>query len=138
MVTTDHETIRRWAEGRDGHPARVRRTGTEHAGRRGGLLRIDFGKPDESLERITWDEFFDAFEENGLAFLYQDKTRGETSRFFKLVDRESVSDKLEDAGGPSSKGASDENDAEDENDDVDAGNGEKKEDEDDDESTDEG
>jgi hypothetical protein len=84
-TTTDHDTIRRWAEARDGHPARVRETGD------GGLLRIDFGEPEERLEEISWDEFFRIFEENRLAFLYQEKLEdGATSRFNKLIDRESA------------------------------------------------
>lgn len=85
--TTDHQTIRRWAEERGGRPAAVRGTG---GGDDPGLLRIDFeGTEPEELERIDWDEFFDKFEEARLAFLYQDKTEsGETSRFFKIVRRD--------------------------------------------------
>jgi len=82
-TTTDHDTIRTWAEARDGHPARVEGSGE------GGILRIDFGEPEERLTPIEWDEFFRIFEENNLAFLYQDKTAdGSTSRFNKLVNRE--------------------------------------------------
>jgi hypothetical protein len=36
-----------------------------------------------------WEEFFEKFEEAGLAFLYQDTLKsGEQSRFFKFVQRE--------------------------------------------------
>lgn len=83
-TTIDHAAIREWAEERDGHPARVK----GRIGRGGGILRIDFGDPEESLEIIPWDEFFDVFEKNGLAFLHQDKIDGKTSRFFKFVRRE--------------------------------------------------
>ena len=39
-------------------------------------------------EEISWEQFFEKFDENKLAFLYQDKTSGgEESRFFKLVKR---------------------------------------------------
>jgi hypothetical protein len=87
IATTDHDTIRRWAEERDGHPACVKGT----RGARGCLLRMDFGPPEESLESLEWDEFFAAFDENNLAFLYQDQTAsGDTSRFAKFVDRDSV------------------------------------------------
>lgn len=35
-----------------------------------------------------WDEFFKIFDDNELAFLYQDKTKeGEVSRFSKFVER---------------------------------------------------
>ncbi|WP_101297922.1 bifunctional DNA primase/polymerase [Halegenticoccus soli] len=85
--TTDHETIRNWVEERNGHPAHVEGTGGDDP----GLLRIDFEDADdgdESLEEISWDEFFEAFEENDLAFLYQEETdEGEESRFCKLVGR---------------------------------------------------
>jgi hypothetical protein len=89
-VTTDHETIRKWAEARGGKPATVKRT---ESGDEPGVLRIDFpgysGK--NSLEDITWDEFFAKFDEKHLAFLYQDKTSGgEESRFFKLVSRDTA------------------------------------------------
>lgn len=83
--TTEHDEIREWVEERDGHPARV-----EGSGEGGdGLLRIDFGEEEENLEEISWDEFFEAFENNDLAFVYQEETsEGETSRFSKLVSRE--------------------------------------------------
>ncbi len=83
--TTDHETIRRWAEERGGKPARVSGTGD---GDDPGVLRIDFAGDEDNLEEISWDEWFEAFEENNLAFLYQEETEGgEESRFSKLVSR---------------------------------------------------
>jgi hypothetical protein len=81
VTTTDHDAIRKWAEARDGHPARVKGQGD------GGLLRIDFGEPNESLERISWDDFFAIFEDNRLAFLHQERTKDGISRFNKFVDR---------------------------------------------------
>jgi hypothetical protein len=84
QTTTDHDEIRAWVEERGGRPSRVkgRDEGT------GGLLRIDFAEKDDNLEEIGWDEFFEAFEDNELAFLHQDKTSsGETSRFNKLISR---------------------------------------------------
>jgi hypothetical protein len=87
--TIDRDEIRRWVEERGGRPARVK--GTEDSGG-GGLLRIDYPgySGGDSLEEISWDEFFDEFDESGLEFLYQDKTKdGEESRFSKIVSRES-------------------------------------------------
>ena len=82
-TTTDHDEIRRWAEERGGRPSVVR-TGQGP----GGILRFDFGEQEESLEEISWDEFFEIFDENNLAFLYQDRTAdGGESRFSKFVDR---------------------------------------------------
>lgn len=85
-TTTDHEEIRNWVEERGGHPAVVK--GTEKGG--SALLRIDYPgfSGDDKLTEITWDEFFEIFDENKLAFLYQEKTAdGELSRFSKLVNR---------------------------------------------------
>ena len=97
-VTTDHEEIQRWVEERGGNPARVK--GTESKGSV-GLLRIDYpGYSGEgTLEKISWAEFFTAFEENGLAFLYQEETKdGKVSRFSKLVERGSEKEKSQAAG----------------------------------------
>jgi hypothetical protein len=79
-TTTDHDEIRKWVEKHGGRPSMVK-TGGE-----GGILRIDFGKPEESLEEVGWDEFFRVFDENELAFLYQ--AEGD-SRFNKFISRDS-------------------------------------------------
>lgn len=80
--TTDHDEIRRWIEDRQGTPSRVKDSGE------GGILRVDFGEPEEALEPIEWDEFFQIFEKSDLAFLHQDKTEdGKLSRFSKFVSR---------------------------------------------------
>lgn len=82
---TDHEQIRKWAEDRGGRPAKVSGVG---AGEGDGILRFDFGEKEPSLEPISWEEFFEIFEENDLALLEQEETRsGETSRFSKFVQR---------------------------------------------------
>lgn len=82
--TTDHDKIRRWAEERGGRPATVRATGDSEA----GILRIDFDPPDEGLQEISWEKFFEKFDKENLVFLYQEKTEdGSTSRFHKFVDR---------------------------------------------------
>lgn len=88
-TTTNHEEIRRWVEERGGHPAAVKST---HKDDDPGLLRIDFpGSGGEGeLEAISWDEFFEKFDEKKLAFLYQDELKsGKESRFSKLVNRDS-------------------------------------------------
>ncbi len=87
-TTTNHEEIRRFVDERGGRPARVRSTGD---GDDPGILRIAYprqgGEPEE-LEEIPWDEWFEKFDENGLAFVYQEETsEGEESRFSKLVSR---------------------------------------------------
>ena len=88
-TTTNHEQIREWVEERGGHPARVKGTDDEGGS---GVLVIDYPgySGTETLEAITWDEFFEGFEENKLAFLYQDD-KEDKSRFSKLVNRDSQS-----------------------------------------------
>jgi hypothetical protein len=88
--TKDHQEIRRWVESRGGKPAAVKGTGGDEDP---GILRVDFpGYGDESsLEAISWDEFFQKFDESRLDFLYQDRTKGgELSRFFKFVRSDQV------------------------------------------------
>lgn len=86
-ATTDHEEIRKWAEERDGRPATVEGTGDGHA----GVLRFQFREGRENLKEISWEEFFEKFEEEGLALLYQEETaRGGESRFFKIVTRDTA------------------------------------------------
>ena len=87
-TTTDHDEIRRWVEEHDGSPASVR--GTEN-GNGAGVLRIDFpgGAGEDQLEHISWDDWFEKFDDEELAFLYQEqKASGEDSTFFKLVSRD--------------------------------------------------
>jgi hypothetical protein len=59
-ITTDHDTIREWAEARGGRPAQV--VGTE------GLLRCDFGEKEDRLRQISWEEFFKKFDESNIQF----------------------------------------------------------------------
>jgi hypothetical protein len=85
--TIDHDEIRRWVEERGGNPATVKRTGDKNEP---GILRIDFPgfSGEGTLEPISWEDFFEKFEEAQLAFLYQEETAdGNTSRFSKLVRR---------------------------------------------------
>ena len=91
-ITTDHDQIRKWAEARGGRPAEVRST---HSKAGAGIIRIEFpGAPnakDDNLEEISWEEFFEKFDESDLALLYQEETAGgERSSFNKLVGRETA------------------------------------------------
>lgn len=97
-TTTNHEQIKQWVEERGGRPAVVKGTPGK---RTSGVLRIDYPgySGEDTLEPITWEEFFEAFEENNLAFLYQDETKdGGESRFSKLIDRDIVEGKAKAAG----------------------------------------
>lgn len=85
-TTIHHETIRQWAEERGGTPAQVKSTGTQQ---QPGVLRIDYPgfTGEDTLEPIEWDTFFEAFEANELAFLYQDDP---DSRFSKFIARDKM------------------------------------------------
>lgn len=96
-TTTNHEEIKRWVEERGGRPAVVKGTPGK---RSGGVLRIDYPgfSGEDTLESITWEEFFEAFEENNLAFLYQEEKKdGAESRFSKLIDRDSAEQRAKSA-----------------------------------------
>lgn len=84
-VTSDHDVIRRWAEDRHAVPATVE--GTEDAGRVGELrLDFDFGNDLEELRQVSWDEWFAAFDERGLEFVFAHAPRpdGSASNEFHL------------------------------------------------------
>lgn len=87
--TTNHDEIRKWAEARNGKPSCVQGTG---GGGDQGVLRLMFPdapqSQDDALQEISWDEFFEKFEESNLALVYQDETAGgQKSNFSKLVSR---------------------------------------------------
>ena len=92
-TTTNHNTIKKWVEARGGTPSRVKGTGTDETDP--GILRIDFPgySGEDTLEAIEWEEFFEAFEDNELAFLYQDE---KNSRFNKLIARNGAEQQAED------------------------------------------
>jgi len=89
-VTVDHTFIRKWAEQRGAHPAAVKRTAKDDDP---GIIRLDFPgySGEHSLVEISWDDFFEKFEEKRLALVYQDRTAdGKLSNFNKLVNRDSM------------------------------------------------
>ncbi len=84
--TTDHQVIRDWTKARGGKPATVAATGDDDEP---GLLRIRFDDDSkDDLQDIGWDSFFQQFEDQQLAFLYQEETAdGDVSRFHKFIER---------------------------------------------------
>lgn len=88
-VTTNHKKIQKWAEDRGGTPSYVKGT---KGGDEVGLLRINFpGTRPDNLIDISWEDFFEKFNEKKLTFLYQEKTKtGKTSRFNKFVSKETA------------------------------------------------
>src|SRR5688572_23121737 len=89
-TTTDHDELRQWAESPGGKPTCEKGTGGKDDV---GLLRIDFpGYSGEGkLQEITWDEFFEKFDEQKLALVYQEETAGgKQSNFNKLISRDNA------------------------------------------------
>ena len=87
-TTTDLEEIKNWATKRGGKPVRVK--GTESGNKNDGVLRIDFPgySGGDSLEEISWEDWYKVFRDKDLSFLYQEETAdGKESRFFKLVSK---------------------------------------------------
>ena len=70
---TTSSLIQQWAEERGAKPSAVKGTG---GGDNPGIIRLDFpGYSGEGkLEEISWDEWFEKFDENELALLYQEET----------------------------------------------------------------
>ena len=68
-TTTDHALIRNWVDEHDGYPAHV--VSSEGSGDE-GMLRVAFDDVDrpESLKEISWEEFFEEFDEKDLVFAY--------------------------------------------------------------------
>ena len=72
------------------------------------MIRLDFpGYTGEgSLEEISWDEWFQKFDESGLALLVQDETaRGRKSNFNKLVSRETAAESQKGRSSPRASSA---------------------------------
>jgi hypothetical protein len=106
-TTKDHDEIRRWAEERGGKPAHVANTESKDDI---GILRLEFpgapGAQDSNLEPISWEQFFEKFDERGLALLYQEETAsGEKSNFNKIVSAETA-EEAEGSGRSSAKRSS--------------------------------
>jgi len=83
LATRNHEVIKKWAAQRQATPATV--PGTEHEGRP-GVLRFNFpGYGGQSLQEISWDDWFQTFETRQLTFIYQEHLKnGRLSNFFKM------------------------------------------------------
>ena len=87
-MTTDHDLIRHWAESRGGKPATIR--GADKGDETAGIPLIDFPSyaGEGRLEYVTWDRFFQTFDDQSLAMVYQEQTdRGEQSRLSRFVAR---------------------------------------------------
>lgn len=94
-LITDHDAIRGWAEERGAKPVLASKSAGKPAS-----IRLEFpGSRDTSLREISWDEWFQRFDKNKLALLYQQQTAdGERSNFCEIVPCEKA-DEVEQALG---------------------------------------
>jgi hypothetical protein len=83
-LTTDRETIRQWADEHDVVPVRTTQTQTTVEDSNPYWLR-SVTEQTETMEELSWDEFFQQIEENDLVVI----ARGEgADRTFEVVDRD--------------------------------------------------
>lgn len=81
-TTRDHDVIRKWAETRGAQPTCSVRV----EGHGMGVLRLDFpGRNGRPSKPVDWNDWFQAFDERDLCFVYQEKSvDGKRSDFFRL------------------------------------------------------
>ena len=98
-ATEDHAVVRDLVEEYDGYPAHVERTESGAGG--SGLLRLAFpdvasrdDDPNEDLTRLSWEEFFEEFDQEHLALVYPEDLGDDAAADFQLLER----DRVEDAG----------------------------------------
>lgn len=81
--TTDHNAIQQFAENRDMKPAAVKTTTSDGGQEMIRLMQPKSSESDnENLKEISWNEWFEDFDKNKLALVYD-----EESNFNKLVNR---------------------------------------------------
>jgi len=90
LKTQDRDTIIQWAERRLAHAARVvgvHEAAVGEADADVGEIRLGFPgyASEEALEPMTWDEWFEIFEEEDLTFAYQlTREDGAPSNYYEL------------------------------------------------------
>jgi hypothetical protein len=81
--------IRHWAEERRAAPATTPGGDAE----RPRVLRFNFPGYDKNLQEISWDAWFNTFDERDLVFIFQEHMKaGNQSNFFKFDSPERESE----------------------------------------------
>ena len=81
LTTRDLDTIRTWAEERNGKPVKIKDQ---------DMIEIDFPgySGGDRFEEISWEQWGEIFERHGLELTYQETTKdGEQSNFNRLTNR---------------------------------------------------
>lgn len=84
--TIDNDEIRAWIEERGGVPA-VLKGVSEEGEESPDMLHISFDPNDPNMEEMDWEEFFERFENENLALVYDDEASDEPPYDFELEDR---------------------------------------------------
>ena len=100
-ATTDRALVRDLVEEYGGYPAHVERS---EGGGDSGLLRLAFpdvpsGDADrnEDLKELSWEAFFDQFDEENLALVYPENLGDDAAADFQLLKRDRVGESGTDA-----------------------------------------
>lgn len=84
--TKDHFIIQDWADYRYGHPARIVDSDIDSYYRGGLMIHFEDDEPDINIQDISWDEFFNIFDEHNLVFLFsRQKPNGNLSYFYHFL-----------------------------------------------------
>ena len=78
-LTADHAEIRRWVEEHGGYPGLVEAAD--------GRERLAVMFDPDSCRPVSWEEFFERFDRESLAFEYNPDANGEAADTAKLVSR---------------------------------------------------
>lgn len=91
--TTNQDEVRTLVEEHGGMPATLKGT-SENGEESSDMLHIAFGPLGPDMEEVSWEEFFERFENENLALEYDDEAVYGTPPDFELVDRDRARDEL--------------------------------------------
>ncbi len=98
-VTQNHDEIRRWVRQHGGQPALASDESDDQR------LTVQFPDSDGDSEAISWDEFFDRFEDSPLAFAYaSESSDGSLDSRYRFVAEDADLDELDETGNPADEG----------------------------------
>ena len=85
--TVDNDEIRGWMEEHGGTPAILKETSDDGL-ESPDMLHISFNPQSPDMEEMDWEEFFERFENENLALVYDDEDLETTPPDFELIDRD--------------------------------------------------
>lgn len=91
--TSNRDEIRAWIESHNAFPARLKGAGENEYDAK-SEYEIAFDRDTDSLEEISWEEFFEFLEDHNLALRYNNEAEGGLG-MFEFVDTELVASELD-------------------------------------------